>query len=89
MDDPLDPREAALRQLPLPYSLALRLRDAGVTDELLCDYLSIERDALPALLSLAQAKLAAALKIDEGRHGTRCRARHHLHHPTPCSRQMG
>ena len=63
MNEPHDPREAALRRLPLPYSLALRLRDTGIADELLCDYLGVDPDALPALLSLAQAKLAAAMDM--------------------------
>jgi hypothetical protein len=60
MDELLDPREMALRQLPTQYSLALRLRDAGVSNELLCDYLAVEPEGLPALLQVADAKLAAA-----------------------------
>jgi hypothetical protein len=61
MDD-LDPREAALRRLPTQYSLALRLRDTGVSDELLCEYLALEPEGLSLLLRVAEAKLAAALK---------------------------
>jgi hypothetical protein len=59
MDDALTERETALRRLPNPYSLALRLRDAGVDDTLICTYLAIQPEALPALLRLAEAKLAA------------------------------
>ncbi|MDF3311114.1 hypothetical protein P3H15_39635 [Rhodococcus sp. T2V] len=63
MSTPLTPREQALRRLPHPYSLALRLRDAGVADDQICTYLDIDIDthALPTLLDLADAKLAAAL----------------------------
>ena len=31
MADELNQRERALRRLPLPYSVALRLRDAGIS----------------------------------------------------------
>jgi len=51
MADELTIREAALRKLPLPYSLVLRLRDAGVADEVICDYVDIGPAALPGLLS--------------------------------------
>ncbi|WP_159928908.1 hypothetical protein [Rhodococcus sp. WAY2] len=62
MTTPPTPHEAALRRLPQPYSLALRLRDAGVTDDQMCTYLDIDARALPSLLELADAKLAAALR---------------------------
>ncbi|PBC35515.1 hypothetical protein CJ179_46395 [Rhodococcus sp. ACS1] len=61
MTTPLTPREQALRRLPQPYSLALRLRDAGVPDDQMCNYLDIDTHALPLLLELADAKLTAAL----------------------------
>lgn len=60
MDEALDRREVALRQLPEQYSLALRLRDAGVSNELICDYLAVEPEGLPALFAVAEAKLATA-----------------------------
>jgi hypothetical protein len=60
MEDGITEREAALRRLPNPYSLAIRLRDAGVDDTLICTYLTVQPEALPALLRLADAKLAAA-----------------------------
>jgi len=41
-----DEYEAALRSLPEAYSLALRLQDAGVTDDVICEYLHIERESL-------------------------------------------
>ncbi|MGO9104036.1 hypothetical protein [Mycobacterium sp.] len=44
--DDVDAYEAALRQLPEAHSLALRLRNAGVADEVVCDYLHIEPEGL-------------------------------------------
>ena len=42
-----DDYEAALRSLPETHSLALRLTDAGVADDVICGYLNIEPEALP------------------------------------------
>jgi len=53
-------REQALRRLPLPYSLALILRDAGVAEDLICQYVDVERVALDGLYRIAEAKLLAA-----------------------------
>ncbi|MGW2666163.1 hypothetical protein ACWCW7_34855 [Nocardia tengchongensis] len=64
MNDSVDPREAALRRLPTSYSLALRLREAGVEPDLICEYLGIEPVALAPLLDIAEAKLAYALRPD-------------------------
>lgn len=47
-------------RLPLPYATALRLRDAGVTAEVIAECLGVECESLPALMRLAEAKLAAA-----------------------------
>ncbi len=60
MADEGEKHERALRQLPLPYSLALRLRDAGVARDVVCEYLSIEEPALDGFYRIAEAKLAAA-----------------------------
>jgi hypothetical protein len=38
MADEFCEREQAQRRLPLPYSLALTLRDAGVAAEVICQY---------------------------------------------------
>ena len=58
--------EAALRQLPDAHSLALRLRDAGVADEVICQYLQIEPEGLDSVLEIAHRKLDAELhKIPE------------------------
>ena len=60
MADELSGREQALRRLPLPYSLALRLRDVGVAADVICQYVNVERDALDGLYRIAEAKLRAA-----------------------------
>lgn len=58
--------ETALRRLPDAHSLALRLRDAGVADEVICQYLQIEPEGLDSVISLAHRKLDAELhKIPE------------------------
>jgi len=67
MADELNEREQALRRLPLPYSLALRLRDAGVAAEVICLYVNVEQVALDGLFRIAEAKLLAARKATEGR----------------------
>ena len=53
--------EAALRSLPEAHSLALRLTDAGVADEVICTYLDIEPECLSTFIDLARRKLATAL----------------------------
>jgi hypothetical protein len=55
----LSTREEALRPLPLIDSLALRLRDAGVAPEVVCEYVDVEPAALPALYRMAEARLLA------------------------------
>ncbi len=62
MSDQLSGREHALRRLPLPYSLALRLRDAGVAPEVISDYVDVEQASLDGIYRIAEAKLAAAQK---------------------------
>jgi hypothetical protein len=57
--DDNDNRETALRKLPLPYSLALRLRDAGVAPEVICEYVGVDETALHGVYRLAEAKLTA------------------------------
>jgi hypothetical protein len=60
-DDGIDAYEAALRQLPEAHSLALRLKRAGVADEVVCGYLHIEPEGLDILLRIAERKLDAEL----------------------------
>ena len=50
-DDPYD-------ALPDAYATALRMQAAGATADDLARRLNIDRDAVPALLRLADAKLA-------------------------------
>ena len=57
-----DEYEAALRRLPDAHSLALRLRDGGVADEVICEYLRIEPEGLDTLLELASRKLQTELE---------------------------
>jgi hypothetical protein len=52
--------EQILRRLSRPYSLALRLRDAGVAAEVICVYLNLERAALDGFYRIAEAKFIAA-----------------------------
>ena len=60
MADELCARERALRKLPLSYSLALRLRDAGVAAEVVCEYVDVEAAGLDGFYRVAEAKLTAA-----------------------------
>jgi hypothetical protein len=64
--DELSDREQALRKLPLPYSLSLRLRDAGVAAEVICEYLGIEQAHLEGIYRLAAAKLCDAQELTNG-----------------------
>jgi hypothetical protein len=58
----IDAYEAALRRLPEAHSLALRLKAAGVADEVVCAYLHIEPEGLDTLLRVAEYKLNAELR---------------------------
>jgi hypothetical protein len=44
----------------LPYAVALRLRDAGIDDAVIAECVGVDLDALPTLMLIAEAKLAAA-----------------------------
>lgn len=61
MTDDLSVLEQALRALPLPYSLALRLRDAGVAPDVVCEYLDVQLESLGGFYRIAEEKLQAAL----------------------------
>jgi len=60
--DDLTERETALRKLPLPYSLALRLRGAGVAPEVICEYVGVECASLDGFYRIAEEKLLALQK---------------------------
>ena len=53
-------RSESMQRLPLPYATALRLRDAGIADEVIADHVGVELDALPTFMRVAEAKLATA-----------------------------
>jgi hypothetical protein len=72
MTDELSAREHSLRKLPLPYSLALRLRDAGVAPEVIAEYIDVEEASLKRVYWLAEAKLIAAGKQTPGRSDEPC-----------------
>jgi hypothetical protein len=56
-----DPHLAeSLERLPVPYAIALRLRDAGIADEVIAERVGVDLDALPTFMRVAEAKLAAA-----------------------------
>jgi hypothetical protein len=59
------PRDALLDRLPLPYSIALRLRDAGVSDEVIAERVGVDLDVLPTFMCLAEAKLTAGAERDD------------------------
>jgi hypothetical protein len=54
--------EAAMRRLPHAHSLALRLKGAGVADEVVCDYLHIEPEGLDTFMQVAEQKLDVELR---------------------------
>ena len=53
-------RDEALDRLPLSYAIALRLRDAGMNADLIAQCVGVEKESVPALIRIAEAKLAAA-----------------------------
>lgn len=62
MADHLSEREAALRKLPVPYSLALRLREAGVARDVICEYVGVNSASLDGFYRIAEEKLIALRK---------------------------
>jgi len=54
-------RAQAIQALPLPYAVALRLRDEGVEAAGVARVLDVEPQAVGPLLTLADAKLAELL----------------------------
>jgi hypothetical protein len=61
-DDRIDAYEAALRRLPEAHSLVLRLKRAGVADDVVCSYLHIEPEGLDTLIRVALEKLKAEFR---------------------------
>lgn len=54
-------REAALERIPTAYARALRLRDGGSDQLDIAEQLGVEPEAVPALLTIAEAKLAGVI----------------------------
>ncbi|BBY79351.1 hypothetical protein MPUL_05090 [Mycolicibacterium pulveris] len=54
-------RNAALNRLPVQYARALRLRDAGIPDEVTAECIGVEIEGLPLVMRVAEAKLATAM----------------------------
>jgi hypothetical protein len=54
-----EPLAEYLQRLPLPYATALRLRDAGIVDEVIAERVGVDLDALATFMRVAEAKLAA------------------------------
>lgn len=59
VDEPPE-REQALRKLPLPYSRVLKLRDAGVAPDVICEYVGVEEAAMGGVYRIAEATPRAA-----------------------------
>jgi hypothetical protein len=55
-------RGESLQRLPLPYATALRLRDAGIADEVIAECVGVDVDALPTFMRVAEAKFATATR---------------------------
>ena len=53
-------RAESLQRLPLPYATALRMRDAGIADDVIAECIGVDVDALPTFMRVAEAKLATA-----------------------------
>ena len=54
-------RDRALAELPVAHAVALRLRAAGADEGVIAAALGIDPAGVPALLEVAEAKLAAEL----------------------------
>jgi DNA-directed RNA polymerase specialized sigma24 family protein len=57
-------RDEALTHLPEPYAVALRLRDAGVSDAQLAAGFGIEPESVQSFLKIAEVKLADLARED-------------------------
>jgi hypothetical protein len=54
-------REDAVRQLPIAYGIALRLRDAGVAEDTIAQSLDVDVHSVANILAVAESKLDALL----------------------------
>ena len=60
-------RSQALRDLPTMHAVALRLRDNGFDDAVIAAVLDVEHVQVPALLRIAEAKLAKLMRAPSRR----------------------
>ena len=51
-------RDDAIEELPSTYAVALRLHEAGATDDVIAVGLGTDPDSVPTILELAHRKLA-------------------------------
>jgi DNA-directed RNA polymerase specialized sigma24 family protein len=58
-------RATALTQLPETYAQALRLRDAGLSEDSIASRLGVPIEAMTLLLRLAEAKVARLVTTPE------------------------
>ena len=56
-------RQTALLELATGYAVALRLHDAGASDEFVAQALDIPTESVSGLLEVAEAKLSALLGL--------------------------
>lgn len=61
-------RERVLRRPPWLYSMALRVRDAGISDELIRQFVDIEPTALDRLYRIAEMTFLAAQTAEADRY---------------------
>ncbi|GAF48110.1 hypothetical protein RW1_049_00190 [Rhodococcus wratislaviensis NBRC 100605] len=52
-------RESAIERLPDAYAVALRMRDAGLSDDAIAERVGVEPEAVGPMLRVARAKLAS------------------------------
>ncbi|MGH9817084.1 MAG: hypothetical protein ACRD6I_13480 [Candidatus Acidiferrales bacterium] len=51
----------ALERLPVPYAVALRLREARIPNGVIAECIGVEPEALPVVFLVAETKLAAIM----------------------------
>jgi hypothetical protein len=66
-------RAQAIAELPLPYAVALRLREAAADPQTIARALDIEPEGVSGVLRIGEAKLAALLARADGREYERSR----------------
>ena len=57
-------RPSAVRQLPVPHAVAIRLRDDGLDTHVIAVALAVDDDQVPTLLEIAERKLINLMALD-------------------------